>query len=129
MRNHRPRNLEPDKPEPTLHDVMQCLVIAQEERRWIMASVIGVMRHLGMDNPSFPRAGLVVPPPSQAWGIGHDGTGTSGTHPKDTDDDSDEGTEAEEAEYVFLFLYMTSILLFIYSQFSRCIGSFKTKHS
>lgn len=64
-----------------------------------MDSISEVIRHLAMDHPPFPRTGPTVPPPSQTHGTGHDGTGTSATHPKDTDDDSDEGTEDEEAEY------------------------------
>lgn len=99
VRSQRPRYVEHDQLEPTLRDVIQCLITAQEEHRWIMDSISEVIRHLAMDHPPFPRTGPTVPPPSQTHGTGHDGTGTSATHPKDTDDDSDEGTEDEEAEY------------------------------
>nr|KAJ0217239.1 hypothetical protein LSAT_V11C300133210 [Lactuca sativa] len=51
---------------PTLRDVMQCLVVAHEERRWIMVSISGVMWHLGMDHPPFPKVGPSFQPPTQA---------------------------------------------------------------
>nr|KAJ0197139.1 hypothetical protein LSAT_V11C700355440 [Lactuca sativa] len=73
VRRQWPRYTEPGQPEPTLHDVMQCL-------------------DLGIDHPPFPMAGPTIPHPSQPRGTFHDGVGTSSIHPRDTDDDNDEGT-------------------------------------
>ena len=76
---------------------MQYLIVAYEERCWIMTSVSAMLRYLGMDHPPFPRAGPYVPPLSQPQGVVHDGVGPSGTHPGDTDNDED--TVGDEDEY------------------------------
>lgn len=57
-----PRHAESDLPKQTLRDVMQYLVAVLEERHWIMVSIAGVMRHLGVDHPPFPRVGHAIPP-------------------------------------------------------------------
>ncbi|CAI9295066.1 unnamed protein product [Lactuca saligna] len=62
VRCQRPRHAKLDYREPTIHDVMRCLVVTHEERRWIIASITGVMQHLGMDHLPFPRTGPAVPP-------------------------------------------------------------------
>lgn len=66
VRCYRLSHVEPNHPEPTLRDVMQCLVVAHEERRWIMVSISGVMWHLGIDHPPFPKVGPSFQPPTQA---------------------------------------------------------------
>ena len=64
-----------------------------------MASVVGVMQHLGMNRPPFPQAGPASPPSAQSGVSSYDGAGTLGMYPGDTDDDSEESSEDEEGEY------------------------------
>ncbi|CAI9269254.1 unnamed protein product [Lactuca saligna] len=56
MRRQRPRYAEPDFSDPTLDDAMRGLSDAWEECHRIMASLVAVMRHLGMDHSPFPSA-------------------------------------------------------------------------
>ncbi|CAI9264214.1 unnamed protein product [Lactuca saligna] len=58
----RPRITEPDKSEPTLHDVMRRQDFAHEEHCWIIHSMDGVKQRLGMDHPPFLQAVPTVPP-------------------------------------------------------------------
>lgn len=133
--SQRPRHAKPDQLDLTLHDVMNCLVVAQEEHRWIMASVVGLTQHLGIDHLPFRQMGPIVPASAHAC---HDGTGPPGTHLRDTDDDnSDEGMKYKEGEYesndeqvdwfgltlcilIFIFydvfdaLYVCFVLVFVY---------------
>nr|KAJ0199898.1 hypothetical protein LSAT_V11C600304370 [Lactuca sativa] len=74
VRRHIPRHADPDHPEPTLGDVLQGLTAAQEERRWMMASLVA------------PRI------------TGYDCFGPSGTHFGDTDDDDDDKETKTESE-------------------------------
>ncbi|CAI9286100.1 unnamed protein product [Lactuca saligna] len=90
-----PRHVKPDRPEPTLGDVMRGLTNVQDEHHCLMVSLVAMMRHLGMDHPPFPSADPVVPPPSQSRNNGYDGVGPSSTHPGDTDDDDDDDDNKE----------------------------------
>lgn len=76
MRRQMSRHVELDLTDLTLRDMMQCVVVAHDERYWIMALIAGVMWHLGMDHPPFPLVGLAVPPHCQPRGAFHDGVGT-----------------------------------------------------
>lgn len=67
---------------------MRCLDAIQEEHLQIMASIVGVRQHIGMDHPLFPQAGPVVPPPTQPMHAGHDGDGPSNIRHGDTDDNN-----------------------------------------
>nr|KAJ0196429.1 hypothetical protein LSAT_V11C700384590 [Lactuca sativa] len=98
MRRQRPRHAEPDRPEPTLRDVMWGLTAVQEEHRWMMDSLVAVMQNLGMDHPPFPNVDPIVSCPSQSHNIGYDIVGPSGTHHGDTDDDDDEEETETDSE-------------------------------
>ena len=56
----------------------------------MMALLVVVMSHLGMDHPPFPSGDPIVPPPSQLHNTGYDVAGASGTRPGDTNDDDEE---------------------------------------
>lgn len=55
-----------------------------------MASIAGVMQHLGMDHQPFPQSGPAQP--------GHDGVVPSETNHRDIDDENEEGTEDKEGD-------------------------------
>ncbi|CAI9276120.1 unnamed protein product [Lactuca saligna] len=86
------RVLGDDIVEPIRH-------VESEENRWMMASLVAVTQHPGMDHLPFSNVDHVVPPPSQPHIIGYNGVGPSSTLLGDTnddgDDDDDEETETE----------------------------------
>ncbi|CAI9282786.1 unnamed protein product [Lactuca saligna] len=110
----RASHIGPDCPEPTLDDVMWDLAASQEERHWMMASLVTVRRYLGMDHLQFPSADPIIPPPYQQHKTDHDGVDTSGTCLGDTNDDDDNNDDEEtETESESSEEYICGFILYI----------------